>query len=57
MERREDGLRLVVPSLYVRVYHLIQSLPLHCAGSLTIREGVSWVHIFIIHHLPFPHYT
>ena len=46
-----------VPSLYVRVYRII--LPPMCLSfsSLTIREGVSWVHIFIIHHLLFPHYT
>ena len=46
-----------VPSLYVRVYQSVLLLVIHKTRSLTIREGISAVLLWIGGRPPFPHYT
>ena len=56
-DRQRELRGLNVPSLYVRVYHIMCHKPQSANGSLTIREGVS---VFPGHSQNlswFPHYT
>ena len=56
-EAAESRINTEVPSLYVRVYRPDTVLFGLLIGSLTIREGISFVVFLICLSLEFPHYT
>ena len=47
----------MVPSLYVRVYHIHPGRDSVIVRSLTIREGVSEQYEQLTEQIEFPHYT
>ena len=55
-KRRFDD-KQTVPSLYVRVYHIIGGRAETRISSLTIREGVSGFEGKLYETVWFPHYT